>query len=91
MRSIPEPPPDVTPDRRALTRRAADVCRADPSIYAAVVRYADHLRAARRTSSEPPAACTSMPFRSATAGNCREPAPRGANYGKLGTAEEEVL
>ena len=37
---------DVTTQQRALRKRAADLCRAEPATYATVVRYADHLRAA---------------------------------------------
>jgi hypothetical protein len=36
----------LTPERRALTKRAADLCRRDPAASAAVVRHADQLRAA---------------------------------------------
>lgn len=36
---------DQTPERRELVKRAADLCRARPAEYAAVVRYADQMRA----------------------------------------------
>jgi hypothetical protein len=36
----------LTPERRALTKRAADLCRRDGAAFAAVVRHADELRAA---------------------------------------------
>ena len=36
----------VTDERRALVKRAADLCRADPATYAPLVRHADQLREA---------------------------------------------
>lgn len=36
----------LTPERRALTIRAADLCRRDGATFAAMVRRADQLRAA---------------------------------------------
>lgn len=39
-------PAEMTPETRALTKRAADLCRAEPATYAAVVRHADQLREA---------------------------------------------
>ncbi len=40
-----QPAAVLTERRREITKRAADLCRAQPAVFAAVVRQADRLRA----------------------------------------------
>lgn len=47
-----QPEVALTEQRRELTRRAADLCRAKPALFAAVVREADRLGAAGLATDE---------------------------------------
>lgn len=40
----PRPDDSRTPEWRSLTRRMADLCKADPAAFAAVVRESDRLQ-----------------------------------------------
>ena len=40
-----QPAAVLTERRREITKRAADLCRAQPAVFAGVVRHADRLRA----------------------------------------------
>lgn len=53
LTGYPEPPEGgPNADTRSLTRRLADICRADPARFAALVRQSDRLRAGGMPAEE---------------------------------------